>query len=111
MSGKSRLSGLDPVDQWLTENEWSTRSGGRAGEPLVPFETVAGVLFGVWGALLLMVFTLDVVWGGFAALFFPGIRGFWGASLALAATGGWLAFELSNTEGFEVAREPIFPSV
>jgi len=104
-----RSSGTpDPVDRWLSEHERSRgESVASAGDPILPAETVFGVLFLLWGTILLMLFTLDLVWGGFLSLFLPGIRTWWLASLALSAFGAWIAFELSNTEGFEVTREPV----
>jgi hypothetical protein len=96
------------VDLWLSENESPVSgSGWRAGESPVPSETLVGVAFGLWGTILLMLFALDLPMGGFLALIFPGIRTWWGASLVLAAAGAWLAFELSNSEGIDVAREPV----
>jgi hypothetical protein len=97
----------DPVDLWLFENEQAPgRSISPGRDPLVPAETVLGVLFLLWGTILLMLFAFDLMIGGFLSVFLPGIRSWWLASLALSAVGGWIAFELSNAEGFDVTREP-----
>ncbi|MCI4337494.1 MAG: hypothetical protein L3K18_06905 [Thermoplasmata archaeon] len=97
----------DPVESWLHEHDPAAVQGrtDRAGFA-IPGESILGGLFLLWGTLLLFLFAFDVTFGGLLAVFRPWIRLSWIVSVVLSAAGSWLAFELSNLEGFEVSREP-----
>jgi hypothetical protein len=71
----------------------------------LPLETVVGGLFAAWGVGLMFVLLAGVICGLFIVPFVPYLRAWWGAAMGLSAAGSWLAFELSNGEGFDVGEE------
>jgi hypothetical protein len=99
-------SSPDQVDLWLHEHD-EPDSGGWSGSGLLPRESILGVLFLVWGMVLLVVTVLDLVLGWMFVLIFPELLGWWLVALALGAIGSWFASELSNDEGFEATREHV----
>ncbi|MCI4327662.1 MAG: hypothetical protein L3K16_08555 [Thermoplasmata archaeon] len=83
---------------------WETTFGPSQSMRL-PLETVVGALFAAWGVALMFVLLAGLVCGLFIVPFVPYLRIWWGAAIGLSASGSWLAFELSNGEGFDVGEE------
>lgn len=95
------------VAAWFAERE-QARARERWTEPGFgpDWETVLGAVLTLWGVLLTIGFVFELVFGIFVLSFhYAALIPWWFATLALQASGAWLAFELSEGEGLSVSAE------